>query len=291
MLVRKPGGARRSSTQNELASKHTCNLLDSDMVDETQPSDDLQQSSGWLKKTLLLIVVVGVGGALYWLLGDFLSLEYLASQEAQMRAWQVDFPLITALVALAVYVAVAGLSLPGAAALTLVCGWYFGFWQGLLVVSFGSTGGAMVAFLISRYLLRDWVQNRMQERLSRIDEAFEREGAFYLFTLRLVPAVPFFIINAVMGLTKIRAVTFWWVSQLGMLPGTVAYVYAGSTVPSLQSLADDGVGGVLSWQMLLAFAILGILPLVIKKTVTRLRPTSRDSRAEELDTAPAGGPP
>lgn len=261
------------------------------MVDETQPSDDLQQGSGWLKKTLLLAAVVGVGGALYWLLGDFLSLEYLASQEAQMRAWQVDFPLITALVALAVYVAVAGLSLPGAAALTLVCGWYFGFWQGLLIVSFGSTGGAMVAFLISRYLLRDWVQSRMQERLGRIDEAFEREGAFYLFTLRLVPAVPFFIINAVMGLTKIRAVTFWWVSQLGMLPGTAAYVYAGSTVPSLRSLADDGVGGVLSWQMLLAFAILGILPLAIKKTVTRLRTSPRDNRGEELDTAPADGPP
>ena len=111
----------------------------------------------------------------------------------------------------------------------------------------------------------------MRERLGRFNEAFEREGAFYLFTLRLVPAVPFFVINTVMGLTKVRAATFWWVSQLGMLPGTAAYVYAGSTVPSLQSLADDGVGGILSWQMLLAFAIMGILPLAIKKAVTRLQ--------------------
>ena len=184
-----------------------------------------------------------------------------------MQAWKADSPIITVMLALAIYVAVAGLSLPGATVLTLVYGWYFGFWQGLLVVSFGSTAGAMIAFLISRYLLRDWIQSRMHERLLRIEGAFEREGAFYLFTLRLVPAVPFFIINAVMGLTKIRAATFWWVSQLGMLPATVAYVYAGSTVPSLQSLADDGVGGILNWKMLLAFAIIGILPLAIKKTL------------------------
>ncbi|QDV23397.1 TVP38/TMEM64 family protein [Aureliella helgolandensis] len=253
------------------------------MVDETQHSHGLQQSSGWLKKPLLLAAVAGVGGSLYWLLRDVLSLEYLASQETQMRVWQVDFPVITAIVALAVYVAVAGLSLPGASVLTLVCGWYFGFWEGLLVVSIGSTGGAMVAFLISRYLLRDWIQHRMQERLSRIDEVFEREGAFYLFTLRLVPAVPFFVINAVMGLTKVRAATFWWVSQLGMLPGTAAYVYAGSTVPSLQSLADNGVGGILSWQMLLAFAILGILPLAIKKAVTLLQAYPCTCCAEDLD--------
>ncbi|MCC7338754.1 MAG: TVP38/TMEM64 family protein [Pirellulaceae bacterium] len=259
------------------------------MVDATQPSPDTQQSNGWLKKTLLLAVVAGVGGTLYWLLRDVLSLAYLASQEAQMRAWQVDFPMVTAIVALAVYVAVAGLSLPGASVLTLVCGWYFGFWEGLLVVSMGSTGGAMVAFLISRYLLRDWIQSRMRERLGRFNEAFEREGAFYLFTLRLVPAVPFFIINTVMGLTKVRAATFWWVSQLGMLPGTAAYVYAGSTVPSLQSLANDGVGGILSWQMLLAFAIMGILPLAIKKAVTRLHTYPCARCAEDLGAVPASG--
>ena len=259
------------------------------MVDELQPAPGLQPGSGWLKKVLLLAVVAGIGSTLYWFLRDVLSLEYLASQEAQMRAWQVDSPMIATMVALVVYVAVAGLSLPGATVLTLVCGWYFGFWHGLLVVSFGSTGGAMVAFLISRYLLRDWIQNRMQERLRRIDEAFALEGAFYLFTLRLVPAVPFFVINAVMGLTKVRASTFWWVSQLGMLPGTAAYVYAGSTVPSLQSLAEDGVGGILSWQMLLAFAIIGVLPLAIKKLVTHFQTHPSACCAEDLVTAPAGG--
>lgn len=126
----------------------------------------------------------------------------------------------------------------------------------------------MVAFLISRYLLRDWAQSKMRDRLAGINEAFEREGAFYLFTLRLVPAVQFFVINAVMGLTIIRASTFWWVSQIGMLPGTAAYVYAGSTVPSLTTLAKVGVGSVLSWQMVVAFAIIGVLPLAIKRIVS-----------------------
>ncbi len=223
---------------------------------------------GRVQKILILVGVLAVGGTLFWLFRGVLSLDYLASQETQLRAWQAEYPVLAAASALALYIAVAGLSLPGAAtALSLVCGWYFGFWEGLLVVSFGSTSGAMLAFLLSRYLLRDWIQSRLAERLRRINEAFEREGAFYLFTLRLVPAVPFFAINVVMGLTKIRAITFAWVSQLGMLPGTAAYVYAGSTVPSLRSLADEGVSSVLSWQILVAFAILGILPLALKKAV------------------------
>lgn len=125
-----------------------------------------------------------------------------------------------------------------------------------------------MAFLMTRYFLQGWVQQKFAKRLESINDAFDREGAFYLFTLRLIPAVPFFVINAVMGLTKIRAITFWWVSQLGMLPGTAAYVYAGSTVPSLKQLAEEGVGKVMSWQLLLAFAILGLLPLVIKRVMS-----------------------
>ncbi len=225
----------------------------------------------WVKKLLLLAVVLLIAATVYWQFRETLSVDYLASQESQLRQWQLDFPLLAALIGVAIYVAVAGLSLPGAAVLTLVYGWYFGFWEGLLVVSFGSTGGAMVAFLLSRYLLRDWVQSKMQDRLTRINEAFEREGAFYLFTLRIVPAVPFFVINIVMGLTKVRASTFWWVSQIGMLPGTAAYVYAGSSVPSLAILAKDGVGSVLSWQMLVAFVVIGVLPLALKRAVSFLR--------------------
>ena len=231
---------------------------------DTIPTE-LRSTRPWIKKLLLLAVVLVIAATLYLQFRETLSVDYLASQESQLRQWQVDFPLLLAIAGVAIYVAVAGLSLPGAAILTLAYGWYFGFWEGLLVVSFGSTGGAMVAFLLSRYLLRDWVQSKMQDRLTRINEAFEREGAFYLFTLRIVPAVPFFVINLVMGLTKVRASTFWWVSQIGMLPGTAAYVYAGSTVPSLTKLAEEGVGSVLSWQLVVAFVVIGVLPLAIKR--------------------------
>ena len=234
---------------------------------DTNPSEP-GNTRPWIKKLLLLAVVFVVAATMYLQFRQALSVDYLASQESQLRQWQVDFPLLAAIAGVAIYVAMAGLSLPGAAILTLAYGWYFGFWEGLLVVSFGSTGGAMVAFLLSRYLLRDWVQSNMQDRLTRINEAFEREGAFYLFTLRIVPAVPFFVINLVMGLTKVRASTFWWVSQIGMLPGTAAYVYAGSTVPSLTKLAEEGVGSVLSWQLVVAFVVIGVLPLAIKRIVS-----------------------
>ena len=236
---------------------------------ETDKSGAESNHSGrWIKKLLFLAFVLAVATAVYSQFRDVLSIDYLASQELQLRQWQVNFPFLTAVAAVAIYVFVAGMSLPGAAVLTLVCGWYFGFWEGLLVVSFGSTGGATVAFLIIRYLLRDWAQSKMRDRLAGINEAFEREGAFYLFTLRIVPAVPFFVINAVMGLTKVRASTFWWVSQIGMLPGTAAYVYAGSTLPSLAKLAENGVGSVLSWQLVVAFVVIGVLPLAIKRMVS-----------------------
>lgn len=238
-----------------------------------------------LKKWLTLAVAILGGVWLFWSYGDVLSFSYLASKEEALRQWQSSAPLLAAIMAVGVYVVVAGLSLPGAAVLTLACGWFFGFWWGLIVVSFGSTGGAMVAFLLSRYLLQDWVQERMKLRLAAINDAFDREGAFYLFTLRLVPAVPFFVINAVMGLTTIPARTFWWVSQLGMLPGTAAYVYAGSTVPSMQDLANHGVGDVISGQMLVAFAALGILPLVLKKTLGRFRSCS----GQGCETSPSTG--
>ena len=122
--------------------------------------------------------------------------------------------------------------------MTLVVAWYFGFWKGLVLVSFASTCGATLAFLLSRYLLRDIIQSKFGERLKTFNESLDREGAFYLFTLRLIPAVPFFVINVVMGLTRIRTTTFWWISQVGMLAGTCVYVYAGSNIPSLSQLVD-----------------------------------------------------
>ncbi len=164
---------------------------------------------------------------------------------------------------------VTGLSLPGATVLSLIYGWYFGWVRGMVVVSFSSTAGASLAFLLSRFLFRDLVQRRFGDRLQSFNQSLEREGPFYLFSLRLIPAVPFFIINAVMGLTPIRLRTFWWVSQLGMLPGTVVYVYAGSSVPSLQTLADKGVSAAFTpqqlTQILIAFVVLGVFPLVVRR--------------------------
>jgi len=229
-----------------------------------QPDSSKPQSRSYLK-TVLLMTFVAIAAFAYWQLREILTLQYLAGRETTLRQLQVDQPWLVAAVVVGVYIAVAGLSLPGAVVLTLACGWYFGFWRGLVIVSFGSTAGATLAFLLSRYFLRDWVQHKMATQLKPINEAFEREGAFYLFSLRLLPAVPFFVINAVMGLTKIKVSTFWWVSQLGMIPGTAAFVYTGATVPSLQSLADNGLGGIISWQLLLAFVALGVLPIVAKR--------------------------
>ena len=239
--------------------------IDPEQLDKSIYSVDGAVATGKGKSKLitLLLLVFGVG-LIYWQFGDALSLDYLAQREISLRQYRADSPWLAAVIATFIYVAVAGLSIPGAAVLTLVFGWYFGFWQALVIVSIGSTGGATVALLLTRYFFRDMVQQKFASRLQSVQNAMEREGAFYLFSLRLMPAIPFFVINALMGLTRIHVVTFWWVSQLGMLPATVAYVYAGSRVPSLQKMASEGVGKVLSWQLLLAFAIIGILPLVFK---------------------------
>lgn len=214
---------------------------------------------------ILMIAAVG-----YWQLRGVLSVEYVAEREEDLRDWQQDAPLTVGLIALVSYSVAAGLSLPIATGMTLICGWYFGFWWGLLIASFGSTAGATIAFLICRYLFRDWAQKALGNRLRAVNVALERDGAFYLFTLRLVPVVaPYFIINAVMGLTRMSAVTFWWVSQLGMLPNTAVYVYAGSTIPTAGELAEEGFATVMDWQLLLALTLLAVFPLAAKLAANR----------------------
>ncbi len=238
-----------------------------------------QRTGNNLTKLLVIVVVAAAAVVVYLRFGDALSLSAIAQQEAALRDVQQVYPLLVPGVAFMIYVAVTGLSLPGAAVLTLVFGWYFGFFQALLLVSFASTSGASLSFLLSRYVLRASIQSRFGQRLRAFDAALARDGAFYLFTLRLVPAVPFFMINLVMGLTPIGLGTYWWVSQLGMLPGTAVYVYAGSTVPDLQTLSEQGVSGVLSPQLLLAFVLLGLFPLVVKLIMRRLRPDSAPGAA------------
>ncbi len=233
-----------------------------------------RSGSSWRLVILGLVVILAAAG--FWLYRDSLSLSALALKEAAFRDFQSRRPVLVYVVAFLIYAGATGLSLPGAAAMTLVLGWLFGFWRALVLVSFASTAGATLSFLLSRYLLTDIVERRFGDRLAAFRNALKVEGPYYLFTLRLIPAVPFFVINIVMGLTPIRLSTYWWVSQLGMLPGTAVYVYAGSTVPNLATLADRGVGGILSPKLILAFVALGLFPIAVRKLMSRF--SARASR-------------
>ena len=215
------------------------------------------------KKKLLLLAVIATAIAAFFIfdLKQYLSLEFFQASRDRIDAFHAAHPWQTAAAYFAIYVAVAALSLPGAAIMTLVGGAIFGVAIGTVLVSFAASIGATLAFLVSRFLLRDWVQSRFGERLKAIDEGVAREGAFYLFALRLVPIFPFWLINLAMGLTAIRAWTFYWVSQLGMLAGTVVYVYAGTQLGQFRISA--GLIG--------AFVLLGIFPLLAKKAIEAIK--------------------
>ncbi len=219
------------------------------------------------KRTPVVIAIALLVGAFFLFdLGQLLDLELLQSRHGELMAYVQSAPLPAALLFFLLYVAVAGLSLPGATVLTLVAGALFGLFWGVLIVSFASTLGATLAFLLSRFLLRDWVQQRFGDRLEGINAGIEKDGAFYLFGLRLVPLFPFFMINLLMGLTPMPAWTFAWVSQLGMLAGTVVYVNAGTRLGQLESLS-----GILSPGLLGAFALLGLFPLMARRALDGLR--------------------
>jgi len=230
-------------------------------------------------KLLFASVFVVVLGSLLWYVGPELTLSRMALREAAFRQYQQEHPTLVYFVAFAIYVTVTGLSLPGATGMTLLTAWLFGFWRALLVVSLASTAGATVAFLFSRYLFRDLLVRRFGDRLTTFNSSLDKDGPFYLFTLRLIPAVPFFVINAVMGLTLIRVLTFSWVSLLGMLPGTMVYVYAGSRVPALQQLAEKGVYSIFSpgqmIEILIALALLGIAPWVGRELIGRIQTSKK----------------
>jgi len=216
----------------------------------------------------LIVLAAAAALAVFFLSGAsrHLTLENFQLHRQSLVAWyETDRARAIALY-MGAYVAAAGLSLPVAPLLTVSGAAIFGFWTTLVTVSFASTIGATVAFLLARYLFGEAVRARYGARLERIYEGVRREGAFYLFTLRMIPAVPFFLINIAMALTPIRAWTFYWVSQLGMLAGTAAYVNAGSQVSELRTLS-----GILSPGVLLSFAILGVLPLAAKRGLASLR--------------------
>lgn len=219
------------------------------------------------KKIAIAALILALVAAFFAFgLDQYLTLDYLKqSRENFQQAYQTHrFAFLAGYFAL--YVAVTALSLPGALIMTLAGGALFGFWTGLVVVSFASSVGATLACVVARFLLGNYVQSKFKDKLAKINQGIERDGAFYLFSLRLVPIFPFFVINLVMGLTPIKLFTFYWVSQLGMLPGTAVYVNAGKQLGQIDSL-----GSIVSPSLLLSFALLGVFPLAAKKLLDYLR--------------------
>lgn len=219
------------------------------------------------RRIALLIVLAAAIAAYFWFdLGQYFSLDAFKSQQAQIVAAKDANPLLYMGGFFLIYVVVTALSLPGAAIMTLVAGALFGLVAGTIIVSFASTMGATLAFLSARFLLRDWVQSKFGERLKAIDDGIAKDGAFYLFTIRLIPLFPFFVVNLLMGLTRIKTPTYYWVSQIGMLPATVVFVNAGTQISKIESTA-----GLLSPALIGSFVLLGIFPWIARGLVAALR--------------------
>src|SRR5205085_2667822 len=208
----------------------------------------------------LLLIVALVAAFFAFGLGRYFTLDYFKTQQAAITGARDAHPVAAAAVFFAVYVGVTALSLPAAGIMTLASGAIFGLAWGVLISSFAASIGATLAFLVARFLLRDLIQSRYGDKLKAINEGVARDGAFYLFTLRLVPAFPFFLVNIAMALTPIRARTFYWVSQIGMLAATIVFVNAGTQLAKLTSLR-----GILSPGLLGAFVLLGMFPLIARK--------------------------
>jgi dihydrolipoamide dehydrogenase len=220
-----------------------------------------------MQRKIIIAVIVALLGAFFFFDGaQYLSLDFFDSQRAIIDQYQQEQPLVVAAVFFVLYVIVTGLSLPGAAVMTLVAGAMFGFGWGVLIVSFASTIGATLAFLLARVLLRDWVQQRFEKNLKAINDGVEKEGEMYLFTLRLVPVFPFFVINLAMALTPIKAWSFYWVSQLGMLAGTAVFVNAGTQLANI-----DDLSGILSPALIGSFVLLGVFPWLAKLLIQAIK--------------------
>ena len=214
------------------------------------------------KKLLIFAALLGLIALGYRYGGEYATLDFVKGRQADFAAYYEANPASALVVFFLLYVGVAALSLPGALLVTLLAGALFGLVAGVVVVSFASSIGATLAFLVSRFLLGQSLQEKYGDKLQKINEGVSREGAFYLFTMRLIPVFPFFLINILMGLTPIRAVTFYWVSQVGMLAGTVVYVNAGKELGKLDSAAD-----ILSPGLFASFVILAVFPLAVKKII------------------------
>jgi pyruvate/2-oxoglutarate dehydrogenase complex dihydrolipoamide dehydrogenase (E3) component/uncharacterized membrane protein YdjX (TVP38/TMEM64 family) len=234
-----------------------------EFLQTTFGKENIMNISRW---ALLAAIIVLVAAFFIFDLQSYLTLETLKAQQASIEAYRSNHPVSAIFIYALIYIAVTGLSLPGATILTLAGGAVFGLLWGTLIVSFASTIGATLAFWAARFLFRDAVKARFGDRLETINKGIDKDGALYLFTLRLVPAFPFFVINLVMGLTNLNTKTFYWVSQIGMLAGTVVYVNAGTQLGKLESLAD-----ILSPGLVGSFILLGVFPLLANKIVEAIK--------------------
>ncbi|MDH3450021.1 MAG: VTT domain-containing protein, partial [Gammaproteobacteria bacterium] len=235
-------------------------------------------------KKIILLGLLAVIVILFFMfdLEQYLTLDYVKTQQQIIDQYYQENRLLTLIGFFLLYIVITGVSLPGATVLTLVAGAIFGLVTGLVLVSFASTIGASVAFLVSRYLFQDAVQSRFGNSLKAINDGIDKEGPFYLFALRLVPAFPFFVINLVMGLTRLRLWTFFWVSQLGMLAGTAVYVNAGTQLSQI-----DSASGIFSTEILLSFLLLAMLPFIGRKilsVITSRRALQGFDKPDRFDT-------
>lgn len=218
------------------------------------------------KKVILGIILVATIVLLAVNFGQYLTLENAKAQQALLNDYIESNFVVAAATYFILYIMITAFSIPGAAVVTLLGAALFGFWTSLLLVSFASTIGATLAFLSSRFLLRDWVQGKFGDKLSTINQGVEKDGAFYLFSLRLIPVFPFFLINLLMGLTPISVGRYYLTSQLGMLPGTAVYLNAGTQLAEIDSLS-----GIVSPSVLLSFALLGVFPIAAKWIMGKFR--------------------
>lgn len=220
-------------------------------------------NSRLLKKIIIVLIIAGCIAAFFIFdLNKYFTLSYIKESRENFYTFYADNRVLTVSMYMLLYIAITALSLPGATIMTLGGGALFGFVIALTAVSFASTIGATLACFVSRYLLRGWVEEKFGDKLSVINRGLEKEGIFYLFMLRLIPAFPFFMINLLMGLTRIKLTTFYWVSQVGMFAGTAVYVNAGKELGKIDSLS-----GILSPGLIISFVILGIFPLALKKGI------------------------
>jgi uncharacterized membrane protein YdjX (TVP38/TMEM64 family) len=217
----------------------------------------------WLKPLVFLTLAVVVAGlSIYF--RDHLTLAGLADEVERLRQWRDRHLLAVALLLAAVFVISTGLSMPSVITLSVICGSLLGMWGGLVVASFSETAGATVAFLISRYLLRSAMEDRWKETIERADRMLDRDGVFYLLSLRLIHVIPSWMINLVLGCTRVPASTFWWTTQLGMLPATSLYVYTGAHLPTIEQLKEQGIFGIVTPPIIAVFVLLAAVPLVVR---------------------------